>query len=54
MSLDGRDGGLLRVTGLDMLDGSPVLDLKPYLSGIPEASLKRGWIGEVEARGKRS
>jgi tRNA-Thr(GGU) m(6)t(6)A37 methyltransferase TsaA len=54
VSLEGREGGLLRVRGLDMLDGSPVLDLKPYLSGVPEASLKRGWIGEVEARSKRS
>ena len=28
----GRDGNTLRVTGLDALDGSPVLDIKPYTS----------------------
>lgn len=26
----GRDGNVLRVKGLDALDGSPVLDIKPY------------------------
>lgn len=26
----GRDGNILRVKGLDALDGSPVLDIKPY------------------------
>ena len=29
--LIGRDGNILRVTGLDALDGSPILDIKPYL-----------------------
>ncbi len=28
------DGLSLRVTGLDAIDGTPVLDLKPYLSGF--------------------
>jgi tRNA-Thr(GGU) m(6)t(6)A37 methyltransferase TsaA len=26
-----RDGNILRVEGLDAVDGSPVLDIKPYL-----------------------
>ena len=30
----GRDGAKLRVRGVDMLDGTPVLDIKPYLSGF--------------------
>ena len=46
----GRDGRILRVAGLDMLDGTPVLDLKPYLSSVPEAELQRGWLAEAEAR----
>ncbi len=46
----GREGRRLRVAGLDMLDGTPVLDLKPYLSGVPEADLRRGWLAEAEAR----
>src|SRR6187431_3058814 len=40
--LIGRDGPNLRVVGLDMLDGTPVLDIKPYLSSIPESDLQRG------------
>jgi tRNA-Thr(GGU) m(6)t(6)A37 methyltransferase TsaA len=46
----GREDGRLRVAGLDMLDGTPVLDIKPYLSSVPEAELRRGWLAEAEAR----
>lgn len=48
-----REGPLLKVRGLDMLDGTPILDIKPYLSSIPEERLRRGWLAEAEAR-KRS
>ena len=37
-----RRKGVLRVSGLDALDGTPVLDLKPYLpkyDSVPEARL---------------
>jgi len=44
-----RDGPRLRVRGVDMLDGTPVLDIKPYLSSIPADRLKRGWLAEAEA-----
>ena len=46
----GRDGCELHVRGVDMLDGTPILDIKPYLSNVPEAELKRGWLAEAEAR----
>jgi len=49
-----RDGRVLSVRGVDMLDGTPVLDLKPYLSSIPEEKLRRGWLAEAEARRKLS
>jgi tRNA (adenine37-N6)-methyltransferase len=45
-----RDGPRLYVRGVDMLDRTPILDLKPYLSGIPAEQLRRGWLGEAEAR----
>jgi tRNA-Thr(GGU) m(6)t(6)A37 methyltransferase TsaA len=45
-----RRGRSLRVRGVDMLDGTPVLDLKPYLSSVPAEELVRGWVAEVEAR----
>jgi tRNA (adenine37-N6)-methyltransferase len=47
-----RDGPVLHVRGVDMLDGTPILDIKPYLSGIPTEQLRLGWLGEVEARRK--
>lgn len=31
----GVDGRVLRVRGLDALDGSPVLDIKPYMPPLP-------------------
>ena len=45
-----RDGRTLRVRGVDMLDRTPILDIKPYLSGIPVDKLRRGWLAEAEAR----
>jgi tRNA (adenine37-N6)-methyltransferase len=47
-----REGPHLHVRGVDMLDGSPILDLKPYLSSVPSEKLKRGWLAEAEARRK--
>lgn len=32
-----RDRGRLRVRNLEALDGTPVIDLKPVLSGVPDA-----------------
>lgn len=46
----GREGNKVRVRGLDMLDGTPILDIKPYLSSIPAEKLKLGWFGEAESR----
>ncbi len=54
VQLLGRDGRRLRVRGVDMLDGTPVLDIKPYLSSIPAADLRRGWLDEAEARRGRA
>ncbi len=48
-----REGRKLHVRGVDMLDGTPILDIKPYLSSIPETKLRRGWIAEAEARAKK-
>lgn len=45
-----RDGCNLHVRGVDMLDGTPILDIKPYLSSVPTEELRRGWLAEAEAR----
>jgi tRNA (adenine37-N6)-methyltransferase len=47
-----RDGGTLHVRGVDMLNGTPILDIKPYLSSIAPEKLRRGWIAEAEARAR--
>ncbi len=41
------EGGTLHVTGLDLLDGTPILDIKPYIPAfdcIPDAT--PGWVSE--------
>jgi len=47
-----REGPVLHVRGVDMLDGTPILDIKPYLSSIPAEKIRTGWLAEVEARKK--
>ncbi len=47
-----REGTDLYVRGVDMLDGTPILDIKPYLSGVAPEKLRRGWLAEAEARQK--
>lgn len=48
-----REGDSLHIRGVDMLDGTPILDIKPYLSSIPAETLRRGWLAEAEARKNR-
>jgi tRNA-Thr(GGU) m(6)t(6)A37 methyltransferase TsaA len=45
-----REGMLLHVRGVDMLDGTPILDIKPYLSNVPPDRLRLGWLAEAEKR----
>ncbi len=48
-----RQGPSLHVRGVDMLDATPILDLKPYLSSIPQDQLRRGWLAEAEMRASK-
>jgi tRNA-Thr(GGU) m(6)t(6)A37 methyltransferase TsaA len=43
-----HEGNKLHVIGADMIDGTPILDIKPYTEGdkIPEA--KGGWKGHKD------
>ena len=50
VELISRESGKVRVRGVDMLDGTPILDIKPYLSSIPRKKLRRGWLAEAEMR----
>ena len=44
------EGRTLQLRGVDLLDGTPVLDIKPYVpyaDAFPDA--KAGWIDELDA-----
>jgi tRNA-Thr(GGU) m(6)t(6)A37 methyltransferase TsaA len=43
-----REGARLHVAGVDMLDGTPVLDIKPLTSTVPAEEVRRGWLAEAE------
>ncbi len=39
------DNGILKVGGLDILDGTPLLDIKPFIPDIDHAEgIKVGWL----------
>jgi tRNA-Thr(GGU) m(6)t(6)A37 methyltransferase TsaA len=45
VELIGREKNILRVKGLDAIDGTPLLDIKPYVPSIDErAFVKPGWL----------
>jgi tRNA-Thr(GGU) m(6)t(6)A37 methyltransferase TsaA len=53
VTLLGRDGATLTVGGIDVLDGTPLLDIKPYIprfDSFPDAS--EGWLAGRENRPK--
>jgi tRNA (adenine37-N6)-methyltransferase len=46
--LMGRQGNTLQVTGLDALDGSPVLDIKPYYPEVKPENMKLpDWMKQI-------
>lgn len=47
VELDAKNGPRVYVRGVDLLDGTPILDIKPYLpyaDSVPDA--RPGWAGE--------
>jgi tRNA-Thr(GGU) m(6)t(6)A37 methyltransferase TsaA len=54
LRLLGRAGGVLEVADLDLLDGTPVLDIKPYAQSIDVfPGTGDGWLTRPERRGGR-
>ena len=40
-----REGNVLHISGVDMLDGTPLLDIKPYVPQFDHFSdIRRGWL----------
>ena len=48
----GRDGPVLRVAGLDMIDGTPVLDIKPYTRRDRKSRIRTGWVTTRPAKAR--
>ena len=47
----GIDGCVLRIEGVDLLDGTPVLDIKPYVRDFDDQTEVRcGWLDDVRGR----
>jgi tRNA-Thr(GGU) m(6)t(6)A37 methyltransferase TsaA len=45
------DGRCLRIEGVDLVDGTPVLDIKPYVRDFDDQTEVRcGWLDEVKGR----
>ncbi|MCK4387377.1 MAG: tRNA (N6-threonylcarbamoyladenosine(37)-N6)-methyltransferase TrmO [Dehalococcoidia bacterium] len=45
VELVAREKNLLKVRGLDAIDGTPLLDIKPYIPAVDgKASVKVGWL----------
>lgn len=47
IDLEGPDGPVIEVSGADLMDGTPIFDIKPYLPGVdshPEA--RDGFVGD--------
>jgi tRNA-Thr(GGU) m(6)t(6)A37 methyltransferase TsaA len=47
----GIDDRVLRIEGVDLLDGTPVLDIKPYVREFDDQTeIRCGWLDEVKGR----
>lgn len=48
-----RRGRILEVKGLDMIDGTPVLDIKPYTLRDRKSIIRIGWLKELESSSRK-
>jgi len=52
--LDGIEGNTLHISGIDMADGTPVMDIKPHIPGLNvRENVRIGWLsGKVDGMNK--
>ncbi len=52
VQLDRVEGGTLYVRNVDMLDGTPLLDIKPYVPAFdaPSSAVRTGWLEGAAGR----
>lgn len=49
VKLEGREENILKVSGLDMFEGTPVLDIKPYTPRDKKENATFGWLDKILA-----
>lgn len=47
-----REGNILKVSGIDMLEGTPLLDIKPYTPRDQKSHIKIGWLEDRIKKGR--
>ena len=53
--LDRVDGARLHVLDLDILDGTPLLDIKPFVPEFePDSEIRTGWLEESSRRASQA
>ena len=52
VKLIGRRGNKLKVKGLDILNGTPIIDIKPYLPQYDKVAdgKRTGWVNKLEVQ----
>jgi tRNA-Thr(GGU) m(6)t(6)A37 methyltransferase TsaA len=48
-----RQGNTLKVAGVDMIEGTPILDIKPYTPRDQKSPIKYGWLEEKMSNQRR-
>jgi tRNA-Thr(GGU) m(6)t(6)A37 methyltransferase TsaA len=49
VQLDKIEDGLLHIQGVDVLDGTPLLDIKPYVPEFdPQVGVRTGWLEKTK------
>lgn len=49
------EGNLLTVANIDLLDGTPVLDIKPFVGEFDDrGDIRTGWLASARLRSKRA
>lgn len=47
VKLHSRRGNILKISGIDMIEGTPVLDIKPYTLSDQKKGIRLGWIASL-------
>lgn len=50
VKLEGREKNILKISGLDMFEGTPVLDIKPYTPRDKKEHASFGWLDNIQEK----